>query len=157
LDLKEGDKRNHDKDLPVPRTNHNTLKTEIERLAQKGVSRRWNDSEWAARSFIIPKKNGTVRFISDFRKLNAELRRKPYPILKISQMLQELENISFATSLDLNMGYYTIRLDPDVQKMCTLVTPFGKYQYLKLPMGMSCSPDIFQEKVSSLMQHLEFV
>jgi hypothetical protein len=72
-------------------------------------------------------------------------------------MLQELEKFVYATSLDLNMGYYTIRLHPDSQKLCTIVTPFGKYQYLRLPMGISCSPDIFQEKMSDLMQHLDFV
>jgi hypothetical protein len=72
-------------------------------------------------------------------------------------MLQELEKFSHATSLDLNLGYYTIRLHPDSQKLCTIVTPFGKYQNLILPMGISCSPDIFQEKMSDLMQHLDFV
>jgi hypothetical protein len=55
------------------------------------------------------------------------------------------------------MGYYTIKLDADAQKLCTIVTPFGKYQYLRLPMGVSCSQDIFQEKMSDLMQHLNFV
>jgi hypothetical protein len=56
------------------------------------------------------------------------------------------------------MGYYTIRLHPDSQKICTVVvTPFWKYQYLRLPMGISCSPDIFQEKISDLMQHLYFI
>jgi hypothetical protein len=72
-------------------------------------------------------------------------------------MLQELEKFYYATSLDLNMGYYTIKLDPDAQKLCTIVTPFGKYQYLRLPMGVSCSPDIFQENMSDLMQDLDFV
>jgi hypothetical protein len=71
------------------------------------------------------------------------LTRKPYPIPKESQMLQELEGFSYATSLDLNMGYYTIRLDPDAQKVCTIVTHFGKYKYLRFPMGISCSPGIF--------------
>jgi hypothetical protein len=52
-------------------------------------------------------------------------------------MFQELEEFAFATSLDLNMGYYTIRLDPDALKLCTHVTPFGKYQYLRVPMGIS--------------------
>jgi hypothetical protein len=92
------------------------------------------------------RKNGTVRFILDFRKLNEEQKRKPYPIPKISQMLQELEKFPYATSLDLNMGHYTIRLHPDSQKLCTVVTPFGKYQYLRLPMGTSCSPYIFSRK-----------
>jgi hypothetical protein len=72
-------------------------------------------------------------------------------------MLQELEKFAYATSLDLSMGYYTIRLSPDSQKLCTIVTPFGKYQYLRLPMGISCSPDIFQEKMSDLMQQLYVV
>jgi hypothetical protein len=119
--------------------------------------KRYSDYEWAALTFIIPKKNGTVRFISDFRRLNEEVKRKPYPIPKIAQMLQELEKFAYATSLDLNMGYYTIRLHPDSQKLCTIVTPFGKYQYLRLPMEISCSQDIFQQKMSDLMQHLDFV
>jgi hypothetical protein len=72
-------------------------------------------------------------------------------------MLQELEDFSHATSLDMRVGYYTIKLDYDAQKLCTIVTPFGKYQYLRLPMGISCSPYIFQENMSNLMQHLNFV
>jgi hypothetical protein len=68
-----------------------------------------------------------------------------------------MHRIAPKTSLDLNVGYYTIRLNPDSQKLCTIVTPFGKYQYLRLPMEISCSPDMFQEKMSELMQHLNFV
>jgi hypothetical protein len=55
------------------------------------------------------------------------------------------------------MGYYTIKLDSDAQKWCTTVTPFGKYQYLKLPMGISFSPVNFQENMSDLLPHLNFV
>jgi hypothetical protein len=43
------------------------------------------------------------------------------------------------------------------KKWCTIVTPFGKYEYLRLQMGVSCSPDMFQEKISDLMQHLNSV
>ena len=94
--------------FPVPHIHKETLKKEIERLVSLGVLRKCSDSEWGAPTFIIPNKNGTVRFISDFRKLNAQLKCKPYPILKISKMLQELEEFTYATALDLNMGYYTI-------------------------------------------------
>ena len=68
-----------------------------------------------------------------------------------------MEGFTFATSLDLNMGYYTIRLDPDAQKICTIVLPWGKYSYMCLPMGIAGLPDIFQEKMSGLMESLEFV
>ena len=47
------------------------------------VLRKVNYSEWAAPTFIIPKKDETVHFISDFRKLNKRIKRKPYPIPKI--------------------------------------------------------------------------
>ncbi len=59
--------------------------------------------------YFYVKKDGTVRTISDFRELNKRIVRKPYPIPKISTTLQEMEGFSYATALDLNMGYYTIR------------------------------------------------
>jgi hypothetical protein len=49
--------------------------------------------------------------------------RKPFPIPKISTVLQELEGFTYATALDLNMGYYTIRLDPDASKICNIILP----------------------------------
>jgi hypothetical protein len=55
------------------------------------------------------------------------------------------------------MVYYTIRLDPDTSKICTIIFPWGKYSYLRLPMGIAGSPDIFQAKMSLLMVALEFV
>ncbi len=63
------------------------------------------------------KKDNTVRVVSDFRELNKWLVRKPFRIPKISTVLQELEGFTHATALDLNMGYYTIRLDPDASKI----------------------------------------
>jgi hypothetical protein len=68
-----------------------------------------------------------VRTISDFRELNKHIVRTPYPIPKISTILQELEGFTYDTALDLNMGYYTIRLDPMASKMCTIIFPLGKY------------------------------
>ena len=103
------------------------------------------------------KKGNTVRFISDFREVNKRIVRKPFPIPKISTVLQELEGFTFATALDLNMGYYTIRLDPDASKICTIIFPWGKYSYLSLPMGIAGSSDIFQAKMSQLIVTLEFV
>ncbi len=55
------------------------------------------------------------------------------------------------------MGYYTIRLDPDASKICTIMFPWGKYSYKRLPMGIAGSPDIFQGKMLELMESLEFV
>jgi hypothetical protein len=108
-------------------------------------------------TFIIPKKDSTVRTISDFRELSKQIVRKPYPIPKISTILQELEGFTYAAALDLNMGYYTIRLDPTASEMCTIIFPWGKYSYKRLPMGFGGSADIFQAQIMDLMASLEFV
>jgi hypothetical protein len=58
--------------------------------------------------------------------------------------LQELKGFTLATALNLNMDYYTIRLDPDASKICTIIFPWGKYSYKQLPIGIAGSLDIFQ-------------
>jgi hypothetical protein len=116
-----------------------------------------SSSRWASPTFIIPKKDNTVRTISDFRELNKHIVRKPYPIPKISTILQELEGFTYATALDLNMGYYTIRLDPTAPKMYIIIFPWGKYSYKRLPMGFGGSADIFQAQIRDLMAALKFV
>jgi hypothetical protein len=96
---------------------------EVERLCKLGVLERRPASEWALPSFIIPKKDRTIRILSDLWEVNKRFVRKPFPIPKISTVLQEIEGFTFATALDLNMGYYTIRLDPDESKICTIIFP----------------------------------
>ena len=157
IQLKDNVEPYHAKPFPVPHAYEATLKTEIERLVKIGVLKKVNRSEWAAPSFIIPKKDQTVRFINDFRELNKRIKRMPYPMPKIQDMLLKLEGFTYATSLDLNMGYYHIELHPESKKLCTLVFPWGKYEPQKLPMGLANSPDIFQEKMSNLFQDLEYV
>jgi hypothetical protein len=71
--------------------------------------------------------------------------------------LQELKGFTYATTLDLNMGYYTIRLDPTAAKMCTIIFPWGKYSFHRLPMGFPRSADIFQAEMGNLMAALEYV
>ena len=54
------------------------------------------------------------------------------------------------------MGHYHIARTPETSKLYAVVLPWGKYEYLKLPMGLCNSPDIFQEKMNELMEGLEF-
>ena len=157
FEVKKGMKPYHGKAYPVPKAYKETLMKEVNRLCEIGVLKWQASSEWASPSFIIPKKDGTIRTVSDFREVNKRLIRKPFPIPKISTVLQELEGFTFATALDLNMGYYNIRLDSDTSKICTIIFPWGKYSYQRLPMGISGSPDIFQAKMSELMSSLDYV
>jgi hypothetical protein len=70
--------------FPIPKVHEQTLKMEFNQLVELGVLKKVNRSEWEAATFIIPKKDGTVWSISDFRQLNLSILHKPYPIPKIS-------------------------------------------------------------------------
>ena len=129
LELKPDATPYHARAYPLPRCHLETLKVEVERLCNLGVLKRVNRSQWAAPTFVIPKKDGTVRFISDFRELNKRIRRQPYPIPHIQDMLLNIEGFQYGTSLDLNMGYYHLELNEHSKELCTIVLPFGKFEY----------------------------
>ena len=98
-----------------------------------------------------------VRLLSDFRILNRQLKHKPYPMPKICEMLSNLYGSQYATSLDLNMGYYHIRLSEQDSNLCTIILSWGKYRYKRLPMGVSNSLDIFQDKMNEMFRRMEFI
>ncbi len=102
--LKEGVSPYHGRAFPVPKVHKETIKKKVERLCQLGVLERQPASEWASPSFIIPKKDKTVRFLSDFWEVHKRLVRKPFPTPKITMVLQEIEGFSYATALEVNMG-----------------------------------------------------
>ena len=157
IELKDDAKPFYKNPYPIPCIHEQTFKKELDRLCEVGVLEPKTDSKWGSPTFIIPKKDNSVRFITDFRELNKRIKCKPFPIPQIQDLLLKLEGFKYATSLDLNMGYYHIELSPDSQCLCTIVTPWGKYSYKRLPMGLCNSPDIFQEKISELMWGLDFV
>ena len=113
-------------------------------IVKRAVPQSWNTS------------NGTFQ-TKKVGDINKRIVRKPYPIPKISTTLHEMEGFSYATVLDLNMGYYTIRLDPEASEICTIIFPWGKYSYKRLPMGFGGSADIFQAQMMDLMASLEYV
>jgi hypothetical protein len=75
----------------------------------------------------------------------------------IHELFKRFEGFTYCTTLDLNMGFWTILLDKFSQCLCTIILPWGKYCYLRLPMGLACSPDIYQEKMSELFIDMTFV
>jgi hypothetical protein len=115
LELIDGAKPYHARPFPVPQSLEATKKTEMKRLTDIDVFNRSSDSEWAAPTFLHAKKTGDVRILTDFRRLNTQIKRKPFPLPKISDMLRKLSGFKYATAIDLSMGYYHIPLDLEAQ------------------------------------------
>ena len=95
----------HGKPLFVPHIHELTFNQELDRLEAVKVIKKVNRSQWGAPAFLIPNKDITVRFISDFRKLDKRILRQPYPVPKIQCLLLRLEGFLYGTTLDLKMGY----------------------------------------------------
>jgi dihydroorotate dehydrogenase len=82
----------------------------------------------------------------------------PFAIPKIGDMIRSMEVFTFASAIDINMGYCHIKYDADTHKLCTIVLPWqmGKYKYKCLPMGIKIAPDVFQNVMLKLVQDMEY-
>ena len=126
-------------------------------MVEIGILRRlpWDDdSPHSAPTFAVPKKTKDIRIVTDFRKMNENIERHPFPLPRIIDQLQKLEQFESATAIDLSQGFDTIRLDEASQKICTTILPWGKYAYTRMPMGVACAPDMFQSLMMDLLRDL---
>jgi len=154
-ELKEGAKPVYQRHYPIPNINREAFHREIECLVDLKILEPTAESQYGSPAFIVPKPDRTVRFVTDFKRINSMVKRKPFPILRIGETLQSLQGFTWASTLDLSMGYWTIELDPETKDMTTITTEFGKFRYNVLPMGFVISSDVFQAKVMELLGHIE--
>ena len=137
-------------------TSHLTVfKAELQRLLEIGVIEKAARSEWIAGTFIVPKKDGRVRWIMDFRGLNKVFGAKFTLCSRLVKFSNVVPVSSFFTKLDISMQYYTFLLDEASRNLCTFATPFGLYRYCRLPMGVSESPDIATENMHMVLDGIE--
>ena len=76
---------------------------------------------------------------------------------KINKMWLKLKGFQYDTPLDLDMGYYNIRITKDTSNLCKIIIPWGKYHYKGYPMVVCNSPDIFLQKINKLFQGFQFI
>ena len=98
LELNENPVLVHHRPYAIPTSHLAVFKHELLYLIEIGVIEKAKCSEWIAGTFIIPKKDGHVRCITDFRGLNKSLCRKVYPLCKISEIFQCRSGYRFFTS-----------------------------------------------------------
>jgi hypothetical protein len=96
--LKEGASPHHSQAFPVPKIHKDTLIKKVERLCKLGVLEQQQASEWALSSSIIPKKNNTVCFLSNFGGVNKRLVGRPFPIPQNKHRIVRVRSILFCNS-----------------------------------------------------------
>ena len=140
---------------PIPSSQLPVFKNELDCLVNIGVMECAKHSEWIAGTFIVPKKDGRMRCITDFRGLNKSLKQHVYLLQQINDIITHRPQYRYFTKLDISIQYYTFVLDEPSRDLCTFSMPFGLYRYCRLPMGISESPDISTEIVTQVLDGLD--
>ena len=78
-----------------------------------------------------------------------------FPLPRIDETLQKLERFKSATALNLSLGFYTIPLDRESQKIYSTILPWGKYSYQRMQMGIVCTPPMFQLIMAKTLRELD--
>lgn len=111
-------------------------------------------SEYCARIVPVRKKNGTLRLCVDLRPLNERVAKQKYPFPLIEDCLTKISNKNVFSLLDLNDGFYNIKIHPDHTKYFSFATPDGQYEYNKLSFGYCEAPAEFEKKLLMILQPL---
>ena len=112
------------------------VKEQLDELVRLGVLVESNGS-WASPICLVRKRSGKVRVVCDMRRLNAVTELPSYPIPKISDVLDGLSGASLFTTLDMNMAYYQVKINPEHQHKATITTPWNNYSFTRMCFGLS--------------------
>ena len=121
------------------------VKDELQRMETMGVITKIDEpTEWCAGMVVVPKRGGKVRICVDLTKLNESVCRERHILPSVEQTLAQIGGAKHFTKLDANSGYWQIELDPESAKLTTLITPFGRFCFNRLPFGITSAPEHFQ-------------
>ena len=137
----------------IPPSQFEDVRQHIQELADKGVIRP-SSSPYASPIVIVRKKDGSIRLCVDYRKLNAITRRDAFPLPRIDETLDAIGGASFFSTLDLASGYHQVAMHEDDQEKTAFTTPFGLWEFKRMPFGLSGAPATFQRLMQSSMNDL---
>lgn len=131
------------------------VKRHVQDLVAQGILKE-SCSPWASPAVIVLKKDGSVRFCCDYRKLNSVTHRDAYPLPRVEESLDALGQACLFSSLDLTSGYFQVAVEEEDQEKTAVTTPFGLFQWTRMPFGLCNAPATFQRLMESVLGDLAF-
>ena len=131
------------------------MKEEIDKLfATKVICS--SRSSWSAPIIVVPKGDGGKQLVNDYRALNKVTRKFTSGMPKVKDIFSKLKGSKYFTTLDLRAGYHHIPLDKSSILKTAFNSPFGKYEYIKVPFGLAQAPAYFQELMTGILKDFNF-
>lgn len=142
----------------IPVALRQQVKDELDRLEkEKIIAKVTEPTSWVNPLVCVKKPSGKVRLCIDPFQLNKAIRREHYPMNTIDDTATRLGGSKYFSVLDANMGFYQVKLNQQSSYYTTFSTPFGRYRHLRMPMGISSAPEIFQRVMSDIFGDLDGV
>ncbi len=138
----------------VPEKLLSVMKQELHTMKQLGVIEP-SSSEWSSPIVLVPKKDGTLRFCLDFRKLNSVSKFDPYPMPRVDELVERLGRANYLSTLDLCKGYWQVPLNPACKEFTAFRTPYGHFQFRVLPFGLHGAAATFQRMMDQVLRGTE--
>lgn len=125
----------------------------LEKMVEAGVIVE-SSSDWASAPVLVRKKDGSVRYCIDFRRLNSLTVKDAFPLPLIEDCMDTLAGTQFFSTLDLASGYYQIELDEVSQKKTAFITRYGLFEHTRMGFGLCNAPATFQRAMNLVLRGL---
>ena len=136
----------------IPQGIRSKLKSELMRLEEAGIICRDNEpSEWLSPTVIVRKPDGSIRLCLDPQYLNTQLIRTQCAMSTTTEIFSRLQGSKVFSCLDGRQGFHQVPLTHSSSRLTCFVTPFGKYRYLRCPMGICNAPEVFHSLMVDLV------
>ncbi|PIK37872.1 hypothetical protein BSL78_25295 [Apostichopus japonicus] len=122
----------------------------VRKLLAKGVIKP-STSPYASPVVLVRKTDGTLRLCVDYRKLNGKTRKDAYPLPRIQESLDALTNAKWFSTIDLISGYHQVEMAEEDAQKTAFITPFGLYQYVRMPFGLCNALGTFQRLMQACL------